>query len=413
MSRRVVITGIGLVTPLGLTTADSWEGCVAGKSGIDKIRKMKVDEYPVKIAGEVRGFDGSKFMNGKDAKRYDLAIQFSQAAAVEAVRDANLEITDDNADRVGIVIGSGIGGMTKIYETSVLLATEGPRRVSPFFVPGGIINTTSGYAAIHFGAKGPNYSVVSACATGNHAIADGLHSIRRNEADVMIVGGAEASVSPLALAGFCAARALSKRNAEPQKASRPFDRDRDGFVLGEGAGVFVIEEYERAARRGARIYAEILSCGMSADAFHITAPSENGEGAGRAMKLALDWAGVKPEEVDHINSHGTSTQIGDIAETHAIKSVFGPHAKSIAVNSTKSMTGHLLGAASAVEGAFAVLALYHGNIPPTINLENPDPQCDLDYVPLKARRRDIRTALSNGFGFGGTNTSLCLRKVNH
>jgi 3-oxoacyl-[acyl-carrier-protein] synthase II len=352
-------------------------------------------------------------MNGKDAKRYDLAIQFSQAAAVEAVRDANLEITDDNADRVGIVIGSGIGGMTKIYETSVLLATEGPRRVSPFFVPGGIINTTSGYAAIHFGAKGPNYSVVSACATGNHAIADGLHSIRRNEADVMIVGGAEASVSPLALAGFCAARALSKRNAEPQKASRPFDRDRDGFVLGEGAGVFVIEEYERAARRGARIYAEILSCGMSADAFHITAPSENGEGAGRAMKLALDWAGVKPEEVDHINSHGTSTQIGDIAETHAIKSVFGPHAKSIAVNSTKSMTGHLLGAASAVEGAFAVLALYHGNIPPTINLENPDPQCDLDYVPLKARRRDIRTALSNGFGFGGTNTSLCLRKVNH
>jgi len=410
MSRRVVVTGIGLVTPLGLTRDESWEHCLAGLSGIRRIERMKVDDYPVKIAGEVRGFDGSKFMSGKDAQRYDLAIQFSQAAAVEAVHDAKLEITPENAERVGVVIGSGIGGMTKIYETSVLIATEGPRRVSPFFVPGGIINSTSGYAAIHFGAKGPNYSVVSACATGNHAIADGFHVVRRGEADVMIVGGAEASVSPLALAGFCAARALSKRNDEPERASRPFDRDRDGFVLGEGAGILVIEEREHALRRGATIYAEVLSCGMSADAFHVTAPAENGEGAARAMRLALEWAGVKAEEVDHINAHGTSTEIGDIAETDAIKTVFGSHAKSIAICSTKSMTGHLLGAASAVEAAFAVLALYHGIIPPTINLEHPDPRCDLDYVPLKARRRDIRVALSNGFGFGGTNTSLCLRK---
>ena len=410
MNRRVVVTGIGLVTPLGLTREESWERCLAGHSGIGRIEKFKVDDYPVKIAGEVRGFDGSKFMSGKDAQRYDLAIQFSQAAAVEAVQDAKLEITPENAERVGVVIGSGIGGITKIYETSVLIATEGPRRVSPFFVPGGIINSTSGYAAIHFGAKGPNYSVVSACATGNHAIADGFHIVRRAEADVMIVGGAEACVSPLGLAGFCAARALSQRNDEPERASRPFDRDRDGFVLGEGAGILVVEEREHALRRGARIYAEVLSCGMSADAFHVTAPAQNGEGAARAMKLALEWAGVRPEEVDHINAHGTSTEIGDIAETDAIKSVFGSHAKSIAICSTKSMTGHLLGAASAVEAAFAILALHHGIVPPTINLENPDPRCDLDYVPLKARRRDIRIALSNGFGFGGTNTSLCLRK---
>jgi 3-oxoacyl-[acyl-carrier-protein] synthase II len=411
MIPRVVVTGIGLVTPLGLTRDSSWERCVAGQSGIGRIEKMNVDEYPVKIAGEVRGFDGSKAMNGKDSQRYDLVFQFSQAAAIEALQDAKLQITPENAERVGIVIGSGIGGMTKIYDTSVLIATEGPRRVSPFFVPAGIINTASGYAAIHFGAKGPNYGVVSACATGNHAIADGFHIVRRGEADVMIVGGSEASVSPLALAGFCAARALSKRNDEPERASRPFDRDRDGFVLGEGAGVLVIENYEHAVKRNCRIYAEILSCGMSADAFHITAPAENGEGAARAMKLALAWAGVKAEEVDHINSHGTSTQIGDIAETDAIKSVFGPHAKSLAINATKSMTGHLLGAASAIEAAFAILSLYHGIIPPTINLENPDPRCDLDYVPLKARRREARIALSNGFGFGGTNTSLCLKRI--
>ena len=411
MSRRVVVTGIGLVTPLGLTREATWEQCLSGRSGIGRIQKMNVDDYPVKIAGEVRGFDGSQVMNGKDSQRYDVAFQFSQMAAIEAVNDAKLEITPENAERVGIVIGSGIGGMTNIYETSVLLSREGPRRVSPFFVPGGIINTASGYAAIQFGAKGPNYGVVSACATGNHAIADGFHIVRRSEADVMIVGGCEASVSPLALAGFSAARALSKRNDEPERASRPFDRDRDGFVLGEGAGILVIEEYERAVTRGARIYAEILSCGMSADAFHITAPAENGNGAARAMKLALEWAGLNPEEVDHINSHGTSTQIGDVAETDAIKSVFGQHAYSVAVTATKSMTGHLLGAASAVEAAFAILSIYHGMIPPTINLENPDPRCDLDYVPLKARIREVRIALSNGFGFGGTNTSLCLKKV--
>ncbi|HWP82124.1 MAG TPA: beta-ketoacyl-ACP synthase II [Bacteroidota bacterium] len=408
--RRVVVTGIGMITPLGLTTKESWENCIKGVSGVGLVTKLDTTPYPTKIAAEVKGFDAKPFFEPKELSRFDLFLQYSTAATFEALKDSCLKITSQNAERVGAVIGSGIGGIQNIYDTSVLIAKEGPRRVSPFFVPASIINTASGYAAIRTGAKGPNYSVVSACATGNHAIADGFHCIRRDEADVMIVGGSEAPINPLGFAGFSAARALSRRNAEPQKASRPFDKNRDGFVLGEGVAVMVIEELEHAKKRGARIYAEILGCGLSADAYHITAPAEGGEGAARAMKLALQWSGVRAEEVDYINAHGTSTELGDIAETQAIKTVFGDHAYKLAVSSTKSMTGHLLGAAAAIEAAFTILAIHQGVLPPTINQEVPDPECDLDYVPNVARKKDIRVALSNGFGFGGTNTSLCLRK---
>lgn len=409
--RRVVVTGIGMISPLGLNVSESWKKCVTGESGISTITRFGTDAYPTKIAGEVKGFDSSKYMDPKDVSRYDLVFHYSWAATQEAVKDSNLSITPDNAERVGIIIGSGIGGLMNIFNTSLLIGSEGPRRVSPFFVPGSIINTCSGYAAIKLGAKGPNYGVVSACATGNHAIADGFHSIRRSETDVMIVGGSEAPITPPGLAGFSTPRALSRRNDEPPRASRPFDKERDGFVLGEGATVFVIEEVEHAKRRGAPVYAEILSCGMSADAFHITAPSEKGDGAARAMKLALEWAGIQPEDIDYINAHGTSTPIGDIAETDAIKASFGPHAKKLAISSTKSMTGHLLGAAAAIEAAFTILALRDQVLPPTINQETFDPQCDLDYVPNESRKQQIRHALSNGFGFGGTNTSLCLKKI--
>ncbi|MEX1139710.1 MAG: beta-ketoacyl-ACP synthase II [Bacteroidota bacterium] len=407
--RRVVVTGIGMVTPLGLNAPDSWKRCLAGESGIGPITRIDASAFPTRIAGEVKSLDAAKFFDPKDVGRYDTVFHYSWAATHEAMEDSGLTIAPAEAHRVGIVIGSGIGGLGNIYQTSISIHEEGPRRVSPFFVAGSIINTCSGYAAIRLGAKGPNYGVVSACATGNHAIADGLHIIRRNEADVMIVGGSEAPITPPGLAGFCAPRALSRRNDEPERASRPFDRDRDGFVLGEGAAVLVIEEYEHAKRRGATMLAEIVSCGMSADAFHITAPAEKGEGASRAITCALEWGGVHPEEIDYINAHGTSTQIGDIAETDAIKSAFGSHASKLAVSSTKSMTGHLLGAAAAVEAAFTVLAIRDQKIPPTINLDNPDPQCDLDYVPKSARSKSIRYALSNGFGFGGTNTSLCLK----
>jgi len=409
--RRVVVTGIGMITPLGLDARESWKNCLGGQSGIGPITRMDASAYPTRIAGEVRSFDPAKVMDPKDVGRYDVVFHYSWAATREAVEDSGFVISSKEAHRVGIVIGSGIGGLGNIHQTSINIHEEGPRRVSPFFVAGSIINTCSGYAAIRLGAKGPNYGVVSACATGNHAIADGLHIIRRNEADVMIVGGSEAPITPPGLAGFCAPRALSRRNDEPVKASRPFDRDRDGFVLGEGAAVLVIEEYEHAKKRGANMYAEVVSCGMSADAFHITAPAEKGEGAARAMLCALEWGGVNAAEVDYINAHGTSTQIGDIAETDAMKSAFGSHAAKLAVSSTKSMTGHLLGAAAAIEAAFTALAIRDQKIPPTINLDNPDPQCDLDYVPHTSRPKAIRYALSNGFGFGGTNTSLCLKNL--
>jgi 3-oxoacyl-[acyl-carrier-protein] synthase II len=402
---------MGLITPIGLSTEESWRRCRAGESGIGPVTRFSAEKYPTRIAGEIKGFDAMKYFEPKEARRFDLFNHYAVGAALDALKDSRLEITASNAEKVGIVIGSGIGGLISISETAISVAKDGPRYVTPFFIPGAIINMPSGYLAIRTGAKGPNYAVVSACATGNHAIADGFHIIRRGEADVMIVGGAEGSVTEVAFAGFCSARAMSKRNDEPQRASRPFDRDRDGFVLSEGAGVLILEEEEQARRRGAPLYARMLSCGMTADAFHITAPPNEGEGAQRAMKLAVEYAGLKPEQIDYINAHGTSTGLGDIAETKAVKKVFGAHAKRLAISSTKSMIGHLLGAAGAAEAAFTILALRDGILPPTINLDNPDPECDLDYVPNVARKQDLHYALSNGFGFGGTNATVCFEKV--
>jgi 3-oxoacyl-[acyl-carrier-protein] synthase II len=409
--RRVVITGIGLVTPLGLTTAESWKQCLAGASGIGRITRFPVENYSTQIAGEVKGFVPQNFFAPKEVKRYDPVVQFAVAAFTEALADARLEITPERAESIGVIIGSGIGGLSTINGTAIALAKDGPRVVSPFFIPSAIINMTSGYIAIRCGARGPNYSVVSACASSAHAIADGFHTIARGEADAMIVGGAEAPITELGIAGFCAARALSQRNDEPMRASRPFDKNRDGFVLGEGAAVLILEEENFARERGATIYARMLSCGMSGDAHHVTAPPENGEGAQLAMRQALKFAGLPPEVIDHINAHGTSTQLGDIAETRAIKAVFNNHASKLAISANKSMVGHLIGAAGAAEAAFTILALKEGLIPPTINLEDADPECDLDYVPQVLRKREIRYALSNSFGFGGTNATLCFEKV--
>ncbi len=409
--RNVVVTGMGLISPLGLSVEESWKNAIAGKSGVGYITKFEKERFPTHIAAEVKNFDVKKYFEIKESSRYDLCIQFGIGAAVDAIADAKLQITPENAERVGIIIGSGVGGLIGMSHTSVKLEAGGPKQVSPFFIPGVIINMISGLLAIRTGAKGLNYGVVSACATSNHSIADGLHAIRRNEVDVMIVGGAEAPITEIGVAGFCSARAMSKRNDAPERASRPFDKDRDGFVLGEGAGVLILEEEEYAKRRGAKIYARVLSAGMTADAFHITAPPEDGDGARRAMKLAVEYAGLKPEDIDYINAHGTSTGLGDIAETVAIKRQFGNHAKKVAVSSTKSMHGHLLGGAGAIEAILTILAMKESIIPPTINLENPDPQCDLDYIPNVARKKEIRYALSNGFGFGGTNASICFGKI--
>jgi 3-oxoacyl-[acyl-carrier-protein] synthase II len=409
--RRVVVTGIGLVTPLGLSTKESWSQCVAGCSGIGPITRFPADTYPTRIAGEVKGFDALRYFGPKDVKRYDLSIQYAVAASLDALEDASLEITPERADLVGIIIGSGIGGIQTISETVLALAHDGPRTTSPFFIASAIINMASGYLAIRTGARGPNYSVVSACASSNHAIADGFHAILREEADVMIVGGTEAPITELGIAGFGAARALSHRNSEPARASRPFDKDRDGFVLSEGAGVLVLEEETFARERGAHIYARVLSCGMSADAHHITAPPDHGEGAQLAMQRALKFAGLHPEQIDYINAHGTATRLGDIAETRAIKAVFNSHASRLAISANKSMIGHLLGGTGAVEAAFTILAMHDSIIPPTINLDTPDPECDLDYVPHTARRREVQYALSNSFGFGGTNATLCFERA--
>lgn len=407
---NVVITGMGLISPLGLSAQESWNNAIAGKSGIGHITRFAKEKFPTQIAGEVKNFDPKKYFDAKDVSRWDLCIQYGIGAGLDAIADAGLKITPENAERVGIIIGSGVGGLIRIGETAVKLANDGPRHVSPFFIPSVIINMLSGLLAIRTGAKGINYSVVSACATSNHAIADGYHAIRRDEVDVMIVGGAEASITEIGVAGFSSARAMSKRNDEPARASRPFDRDRDGFVLAEGAGVFILESEEYAKKRGARIYGRVLGVGMTADAFHFTAPPEDGDGAMRAMKLAVQYAGLKPEDIDYINAHGTSTPLGDIAETVAIKRLFGSHAKNVMVGSTKSMHGHLLGAAGAIEAVMTIMALKEGIIPPTINLDNQDPKCDLDYVPNTARKKEIRYALSNGFGFGGTNASICFGK---
>ncbi|MBI5379346.1 MAG: beta-ketoacyl-ACP synthase II [Nitrospirae bacterium] len=406
--RRVAVTGLGLITPLGTGVEKNWRALCRGESGIDRIAKFDPAEFPCQIAGEVRDFDPSAYIEPKEMKKMDPFIQYALAAGIMALEDAGLRVTPENAHRVGVYIGSGIGGIGSIERQALLLAEKGPRRITPFFIPMTIVNLASGQVSIRFGAKGPNSAVSTACATGTHAIGDAYRIIQRGEADAMIAGGTEAAVTPLGVAGFAAMKALSTRNDEPQRASRPFDRERDGFVLGEGAGIVVLEERESARQRGARIYGEVLGYGMSGDGYHMTAPPDDGEGAVRCMQLALKDAGLPAEAVGYINAHGTST-FADAIETRAIKTVFGGRAYRIPVSSTKSMTGHLLGAAGGIETIFSVLALYHGILPPTINQEFSDTACDLDYIPNKARPLRVEVALSNSFGFGGTNATLLFR----
>ncbi|MEK8088423.1 beta-ketoacyl-ACP synthase II [Thermithiobacillus plumbiphilus] len=410
MKRRVVVTGLGLVTPVGVGVAQSWDNLVKGVSGIGRVTRLDPAAYASQVAGEVKDFDVTRYLSAKEARKMDLFIHYGLAAAVEAIEDSGLRITPEIAERVGVSVGSGIGGLPGIERGYEDYLRGGPRKISPFFIPSCIVNMVSGHVSIMYGAKGPNLAMATACSTGAHAIGDASRLIAFGDADVMIAGGSEAAISPLGLGGFSAARALSTRNDEPERASRPWDKDRDGFVLGEGAGVLVLEEREFALARGARIYAELTGFGMSGDAYHMTQPAPEGEGAARCMRAALKNAGMAPEQVDYINAHGTSTPLGDVQETQAMKSVFGEHAYKLAVSSTKSMIGHLLGAAGGVEAAISVLALHHGVIPPTINLDNPDEGCDLDYVPHEARRRPIRVAMSNSFGFGGTNGTLIFAK---
>jgi len=409
--RRVVVTGLGIVSPIGNSVAEAWANALAGTSGITRITRFDASRLASQIAGEVKGFDVAPYMSPKEARRMDLFIHYGMAAGLQAWRDCGLAITPQNAERVGINFGSGIGGLPLIETMHDELHKSGPRRISPFFIPGTIINMIAGLLSIELGAKGPNLAMVTACTTSTHCIGEATKSIRYGEADVMIAGGAEAVVTELSIGGFAAARALSTRNDDPATASRPWDKDRDGFVLGEGAGSVVLEEYEHAKARGARIYAEVLGYGVSADAHHMTAPPEDGDGGYRAMRNAIKDAQRDIAEVDYINAHGTSTPLGDIAETIAIKRLLGERAKQVAVNSTKSMTGHLLGAAGAVEAVFTSLALRDQVSPPTINLRTPDPACDLDYVPNSARRMPMRVAMSNSFGFGGTNGTLVLARA--
>lgn len=409
-TRRIVVTGLGLVTPLGTGVEKTWAALCAGQSGIGRITKFDPAAYDAQIAGEVRDFDPGQFIEKKEIKKMDTFIHYAVGAAQLAVDDAGLKVAPEEATRVGVYIGSGIGGLGAIEHYHDVLREKGPGRVSPFFIPMTIINLASGQVAIRIGAKGPNSCAVTACATGNHCIGDAFRLIQYGDADVMVAGGAEAAITPLGVAGFASAKALSFRNTEPAKASRPFDKDRDGFVLGEGAGVVVLEELEHARRRGVRIYAEVIGYGMNSDAYHITAPPEEGEGAVRCMELALKDAGIAKDQIGYINAHGTST-MADAIETRAIKQVFGQQAYNIPVSSTKSMTGHLLGAAGGIEAVFSILALHHGLLPPTINLDSPDPACDLDYVPNKARAVPIKAALSNSFGFGGVNACLIFRRL--
>jgi len=405
-TRRVVVTGLGILTPVGNDIKSSWDAIKNGRSGIKPLAKFDTSDFSTRFAGTVDDFDCTLYMAAKDARRMDEFIQYGVAAGVQAITDSGLEDTSWDAERAGVAIGSGIGGITTIEETALQIRDSGPRKVSPFFVPGSIINMIAGTLSIRFGLKGPNIAVTTACTTGTHNIGLATNMIQQNQADVMLVGGAEMSTSPVGLGGFCAARALSTRNDDPQAASRPWDKDRDGFVLSDGAGIMVLEELEHARKRGARIYAEVVGFGMSGDAYHMTAPSEGGVGAALCMRNALRSAGLNPTDVDYINAHGTSTQAGDIAETAAIKSVFGDHAKKLAVSSTKSMIGHLLGASGAAEAIVSVLTLHDQVISPTINLDNPDEGCDLDYVPHTSREQKVNVVLSNSFGFGGTNGSL-------
>ncbi len=408
--RRVVVTGLGVITPVGVGVKETWDALLRGESGIDRITQFDPSGLPVQIAGEVKGFDPAEYIEPKEIKKMDRFIHFAVAATHMAVKDAELKIDGSNADRVGVIIGSGIGGLPKIEHYTRVLYERGYRRITPFFIPMSIINLASGQVSIIFGAKGPNSAVVTACSSGTHAIGDAFKIIQRGDADVMIAGGSEAVITPLGIAGFAVMKALSTRNDEPRKASRPFDRDRDGFVMAEGAGILVLEELGHAVRRGARIYAEVVGYGMTADAYHITAPSPDGEGAARCMEMALRDGGVRPDEVSYINAHGTSTKYNDELETAAIKRVFGDHAYRLAVSSTKSMTGHLLGASGGVESVVSVLSVFHDVVPPTINLDNPDPECDLDYVANESREMTVNYALNNSFGFGGTNACLLFKK---
>ncbi len=407
--RRVVITGLGVVSPVGVGVEPAWANIVAGRSGISRITKFDPSAFASQVAGEVKDFDVTQYLSPKEARRMDTFIQFGMVAGIEAVKDSGIEVTEENAERIGVSIGSGIGGMQSIEDTDELYHESGPRKISPFFVPGTIINMISGNLSIMFGFKGPNVAIVTACTTGTHSIGDAARMIEYGDADVMVAGGSEAAITRLCVGGFAAARALSTRNDDPTTASRPWDKDRDGFVIGEGAGVMVLEEYETAKKRGAKIYAELTGYGMSADAYHMTSP--NMDGPKRSMVNAMRNAGVSPDQVQFVNAHGTSTQLGDSNESNAVKAAFGAHASKLVVNSTKSMTGHLLGGAGGLESVFTVLSIYHQISPPTINIFNQDPECDLDYCANTARDMKIDVALKNNFGFGGTNGSLVFRKI--
>jgi 3-oxoacyl-[acyl-carrier-protein] synthase II len=410
LNRRVVITGIGLVSSLGIGTAATWQALLAGTSGITRVTRFDITGFAAQIAAEVKGFDPLQFIEKKDVKKMDVFIQYAVAASQFAMDDSGLTITAQNAPDVGVFIGSGIGGFQTIEREHSALLEGGPRKISPFFIPSAIINLASGQVSIRFGAKGPNLATCTACSASAHAIGESFEIIKRGDAEVMISGGSEAAITPMSLGGFAALRALSTRNDAPGKACRPFDKDRDGFIIGEGAGTLILEELEHAQRRGAKVYAEVVGYGMSGDAYHITAPSEDGDGGVRVMRMAIKKAGIRPDQVDYINAHGTSTPYNDRLETLAIKTLFGDHARKLAISSTKSMTGHLLGGAGGLEAGISALAVHEQIAPPTINLEHPDPECDLDYVPCKSRPMPITYALSNSFGFGGTNAALLFKR---
>ena len=409
MTRRVVVTGLGMVTPLGTGVEKNWEAVCSGKSGIGLITKFDVSDFPSQIAGEVKDFRSQDFMDKRQIRRFDVFIHYAVASTRMAIEESGLKIDSSNGHRIGCITGSGLGGLATLEHYHSVLLEKGHSRISPFFIPGMIPNMAPGQIAIEFQAKGPNISIGTACAASSHALGEAFRLIREGISDAMITGGSEAVVTPLALGGFCSMRALSTRNDEPEKASRPFDMHRDGFVMGEGAGMLIIEELDHALERGANIYAEVVGYGLTSDAFHVSAPDPEGVGAINCMKSALDFAGLKPEDIDYINAHGTSTKLNDLSENRAIKAVFGEHAHKLAISSTKSMTGHLLGGAGGVEAIFTALTIKHGIIPPTINYETPDPECDLDYVPNQARQAKVRTAMSNSFGFGGTNATLIFK----
>ncbi len=409
--RRVVVTGVGVISALGTGNEKNWSSLMAGKSGIDRITRFDASALPTQIAGEVKDFNPEEFIDKKEIKKMDTFIQYALGAAELAMQDSGLEITEENAERVGVQVGAGLGGLPAIEKYHEALQKGGYKKITPFFIPMLIINLAPGHISIKYGAKGPNISSVTACATGTHSIGDAFHMIARGDADAMIAGGCESTITPLGISGFNVMKALSTRNDDPTAASRPFDKGRDGFVMSEGAGIVILEEYEAAKKRGAKIYAEIGGYGATGDAYHLTAPAPNGEGAARCMKMALRGAGMNPEGIDYINAHGTSTPFNDLYETMAIKTALGDHAKKVMVSSTKSMTGHALGAAGGIEAVFSLLAMDRGEIPPTINYQDPDPECDLDYVPNEGRQGQIRAVLSNSLGFGGTNATLLFKKV--